>query len=132
MADRRQQPSFAGRRILIAEDELLLALELQKTLGEWGCIVLGPVPSTSRALALLETEVPDAVVLDLNLKDELATPVADVLAARGIPFVLLTGYGAMLINDAVLRAAPHVNKPLEREMLGAALSAALDLDGSDG
>lgn len=107
----KQERSFDGHRILVAEDELLLAMEIKGFLEDRGCSVLGPVPSVSRALALFEAQVPDAAILDLNLKGELATPVAANLAALAVPFVLLTGYGA-----ADPRGLGHVREAWRRDV----------------
>jgi CheY-like chemotaxis protein len=85
---------LTGLRILVVEDEALVAMLVEDTLLDAGASVVGPVASVAEALALLETEVPDVAVLDLNLAGETSTPVADVLAARGIRFIVATGYGA--------------------------------------
>lgn len=127
-----RRPSLEGRRVLIAEDELLLALEMKRTLEGWGCAVLGPVPSVTRAMALLERERPDAVLLDLNLKGESATPVATALSERALPFVLVTGYSATQVQEPALEGVPHVDKPVDPEKLAAALAAALGLGGASG
>ena len=110
-----------GRRILIVEDELLVAMELRQTLRGWGCEVLGPVSSAARALAMLDGEMADAVLLDLNLKGQSAAPLGAELVARNLPFVVVTGYGARMANDPALRSAPRVEKPLEARKLEAAL-----------
>ena len=102
-------------------------MEIKRFLENWGCVVLGPVPSVSRTPALLDGEAPDAAVLDLNLKGEMATPVAAELERRMVRFVLVTGYGAALIREPVLHAAPRVDKPVSRRRLRAALVDALEL-----
>ena len=127
MDDGDPPPSLEGHRIMVAEDELLLALELKRMLEGWACTVLGPVPSVSRALALLAQETPDAVLLDLNLKGESATPLAAALAERAVPFVLVTGYGAVLTRDPALTGAPRVDKPVDPQRLAAALAHVLGL-----
>ncbi|MBX9701188.1 MAG: response regulator [Acetobacteraceae bacterium] len=84
-----------GRRILVVEDEALVAMLVEDALLDAGASVLGPAATVAEALALLGREAPpDAAVLDLNLAGETSTPVADALAARGLPFVIATGYGA--------------------------------------
>jgi len=77
-----------GWRILLVEDERVLALGVADLLGDLGAIVLGPVATVADALALID-QVPelDAALLDINLGDDVAYPVADALAARGTPFV---------------------------------------------
>lgn len=80
-----------GRRLLLVEDEFVLALGVADALTDLGADVLGPVASVADALALLE-HVPeiDAAVLDVNLGGEVVYPVADALLARGVPFLFAT------------------------------------------
>lgn len=82
------------RRILVVEDEALVAMLVEDALEDAGFGVIGPVRSVAQALEALEAEAPDAAVLDLNLAGENSVAVADALVARGIPFVVATGYGA--------------------------------------
>ncbi|MGK7868241.1 response regulator [Falsiroseomonas sp. E2-1-a20] len=82
------------RKVLVVEDEALVAMLVEDALLDAGFEVLGPAATVEEALSLLDRERPDAVVLDLNLAGETSTPVADLLAARGIPYVIATGYGA--------------------------------------
>ena len=87
------------RRILVVEDEYLIAMSLQDALETAGSVVLGPVPSVEKAIKTIESEASiDAAVLDVNLGGVLAYPVADMLIARKIPFVFTSGY-----EDNVLR-----------------------------
>jgi CheY-like chemotaxis protein len=87
------------RRILIVEDEYLIAMSLQDALENAGSVVVGPVPSVDKAIKTIESEPHiDAAVLDVNLGGVLAYPVADMLIARKIPFVFTSGY-----EDNVLR-----------------------------
>lgn len=80
-----------GLRLLLVEDEFVLALGLADVLGDLGAVVLGPVATVEDALALVE-RVPemDGAVLDVNLGQQVAYPVADALMARGIPFLFAT------------------------------------------
>ena len=82
-------------RILVVEDELLTAMELDDTLRSAGYQVLGPAANVSAALELLRDERPDAAVLDVNLAGEWVTPVAEVLRAMSVPFILSSGYGGV-------------------------------------
>ncbi len=86
--------SAQGRKVLVVEDEALVAMLVEDALLDAGFGVLGPAATVGEALLLLDRERPDAVVLDLNLAGENSSPVADVLAKRGIPYVIATGYGA--------------------------------------
>lgn len=85
--------SLAGRRILVVEDEYLVATALAEELADLGVDVVGPAPSVSRALALIHrTPDLDLALLDVNLGGEAVYPVADALSDRGVPIVLVTGY----------------------------------------
>lgn len=87
-----ESPGLPGLRVLVVEDVAVLAWRVCDILAEAGAEVVGPVPDVSRALALLDGREVDAAVLDMNLGGETAEPIADVLAARGVPFLFLTGY----------------------------------------
>jgi len=111
---------LAGRRVLVAEDQFLVALELAQELSEWGCAVLGPVASNREALKLLGPGQarPDAALLDAELLDGRVAPVAAALAAAGVPFALLTGYDdGDLDEEPALCAAPRLGKPYGRAAL---------------
>ena len=82
-----------GRRILVVEDEYFIAEDLTQTFESVGAIVVGPVPIMAEALDILDgAEQIDGAVLDINLRGELAWPIADKLIASKIPFVFATGY----------------------------------------
>lgn len=116
-------PSLRGRRILVAEDDYLLAGDLREMLERHGTQVLGPVPGVADALRLLEREAaPDAAVLDINLGGEMVYPLADALRARGVPFVFATGYDAWAIPD-VYAAVPRFEKPVEARHVMQALAS---------
>ncbi|MEX2642716.1 MAG: response regulator [Acetobacterales bacterium] len=117
-----QPEALQGRRVLIVEDELLVAMELENLLQQSGCTVLGPANSVARAMALLERERPDVVLLDLNLNGEAANPVAATLSRQGLPFVVVSGYSPAQSNAPELAGAPRVGKPGDRHRLLHALS----------
>lgn len=117
---------LAGHRILIVEDEFLLAMELESLLARRGCMVLGPASSVRQALAVIDGEQPDVALLDVNLRGERATPVAAALQARGVPFVLITGYSDAQLSEPELRDAPRVDKPVSCRALTRAVECALD------
>jgi CheY-like chemotaxis protein len=100
-----------GRTVLVVEDEALVAMLVEDALLDAGFRVLGPAATVEEAMQLLESERPDAVVLDLNLAGETSTPVADALAERGIPYVIATGYGASGLpaghQSAMVLAKPY-------------------------
>ncbi|MEO3473452.1 response regulator [Roseomonas sp. CAU 1739] len=114
-------PDRATHRILVVEDEALVAMLVEDALEEAGFGVIGPVRSVIQALESLEAEVPDAAVLDLNLAGENSVAVADALVARGIPFVVATGYGAAGL-PATHRNALVLPKPYDPADLTAMLT----------
>lgn len=116
------------RRILVVEDEALVAMLVEDALEDAGFGIIGPVRSVSQALEILETEVPDAAVLDLNLAGENSVAVADALVARGIPFVVATGYGAAGL-PAAHRNALVLPKPYDPADLTAMLAALCERRG---
>jgi DNA-binding response OmpR family regulator len=100
------------RQIPVVEDEFLIAMEVEQTLRRAGYQVVGPAPSLGTALELLRQVCPDAAVLDVNLAGERVTPVAEVLRAMAVPFVLASGYSAADLSDEeVLRDAVNLGKP---------------------
>ncbi len=84
---------LAGRRVLLVEDEVLVAMLLEDVLRDAGCAVVGPVGRLSDAVAAARDEQIDAALLDVNLAGQKVFPAAAILAGRGVPFLLLTGYG---------------------------------------
>lgn len=85
--------TLEGRRVLVVEDEYILAMDIVNGLESEGAKVVGPVGTIDDALDLIgENEELDGAVVDLNLLGEMAFPVADALGERGVPFVFATGY----------------------------------------
>jgi two-component sensor histidine kinase len=103
-------------RVLLVEDEALVALMIQDTMAEFGFDVLGPVGTVSEALAAARDQRVDAAVLDINLGDDLVYTVAEILARRGVPFAFVTGYDPDSI-DPRFSGIPVLRKPIERESL---------------
>lgn len=99
--------------ILFAEDEVFIGLETKLLLEDAGYEVIGPVASVVEALKTLESRTPDVALLDVNLNGGRVTPVAERLAARHIPFALLTGYSSETFAEPVLRNAVLLRKPLD-------------------
>ena len=99
------------RRILVVEDERLVAEDLCNKLEAAGAVVIGPAPSVELALALVHNErALDAALLDVNLGGRMALPVAEALVARSVPFVFTSGYDdAMLAEHFALM--PRCHKP---------------------
>lgn len=114
-----------GRRILVVEDEMLIAMMILSMLEDVGCMPIGPARRVVEALALVEAGPLDAALLDVNIDGEKVYPVAQQLAARGVPFLFLTGYGAAIIEDPH-RNRPVLSKPFTAAAVTAALAACLD------
>jgi DNA-binding response OmpR family regulator len=115
-------PPIAGRRVLLVEDELLVAMLIEPALQQEGWVVLGPLVRLASALEAARSEVIDAAILDMDLAGEDTRPVADALEARGIPFLFLTGYGA----DGLPPDKPHwraLGKPFRLDALLGTLAA---------
>lgn len=119
--NRRYAPNLRGLRILVAEDEALIACDLEMTLRDLGCEVLPPAASIVQALQLLEAERPDAALLDLSLLDGLALPIAKALTIAGVPFAITTGWDIRLIESPVLVGVPFLLKPYQPHALRATL-----------
>jgi DNA-binding response OmpR family regulator len=120
-----------ARVVLIVEDEILIAMELEMTLRCAGYDVLGPALNVGAALELLQSKRPDAAVLDVDLAGAKVTPVAEVLRGMSVPFILASGYGAADLNaDRVLCNAVNIGKPSAPALLLRELSGLLA--GSNG
>jgi CheY-like chemotaxis protein len=106
------------RCVLVVEDEYLIAADLAEWLAGCGIGVVGPAGSVEDALKLVETEGAriDGGVLDVNVGDQRVYPVADALAARGIPFVFATGYDESSVADPYVNV-PRYKKPLDKTLL---------------
>jgi CheY-like chemotaxis protein len=112
LAGRPCDGSLRGRRVLIVEDDYLIAEDLREQLLSCGAVVLGPVACVADALALLEDgAVPDMAILDIGLGGGKVYPVADALRRRGIPFVFATGYDSWSIPSAYADV-PRTEKPV--------------------
>ncbi len=118
-------PEFNGMTVLILEDNVLLAMELQELLGEWGARVLGPVPSVVRARELLSRQQPDIAVLDIRLRDGTSLELAAELRVAGVRCVFVSGYSERYDIPESLAALPRLTKPVNakalRDVLGSLL-----------
>jgi len=89
---------------------------IQECLTEYGHSVIGPISRASEALVAAKESDYDAAILDINLGDGMAYPVAEILSARGVPFVFITGYEADTV-DVRFSDVPVLQKPIERQKL---------------
>jgi CheY-like chemotaxis protein len=111
-----------AKRVLVVEDELLLGILLEGMLIELGHEVVTIAPRLSTALAAVESETFDLAVLDMRLYGENVTPVAEALAAKGIPFIFATGYGREGVPEPY-RNRPVLPKPFSQADLGRAIES---------
>ena len=116
-------PPLADLRVLVVEDEVFIALEIEERLRRLGCAVVGPVGRLERALELARTEALDGALLDVNVKGGFVYPVAAELRAREVPVVFSTGYAPAAL-PAAFRDLPCLRKPFGAGQLEAAALAA--------
>lgn len=110
-ADDDTTSKLTGQRILIVEDEMLLAMDLQALLEEQGCEIAGPVPSVERALDVISCQALSAATLDMNLNGESSAEIAAALRRRNIPFIVVSGYNRKQALHPMFRDAPLIQKP---------------------
>jgi len=115
--------TFAGRRVLVVEDDFLVSLATIDFLENIGCEVVGPAARLGMAIRLAQSESLDAAVLDINLAGDMVWPVAEVLRRRGVPFIFLSANSRLSEIPILLAAAPRLEKPLEQNRLLRQLSA---------
>lgn len=111
--------TLAGKRILVVEDEAMVAVMVEDMLNDLGAIVVGPAGSISEGLKFASQENLDAALLDINVRSERIDPVADKLRARNVPIVFATGYGASHLRNG----GTVIEKPYTQEKLAEALRA---------
>lgn len=85
---------FEGKRVLVVEDEPVVAMCLEDILDGLGCITIGPASRLAEGLALALAGGLDAAILDINLGGERSTAIAEALRGQAIPFAFASGYGA--------------------------------------
>ena len=111
-----------GVRVLVVEDEFLIATLIEDMLESAGCVVCGPIPRVAEALDAVGEDTYDAAVLDVNLGGNRVDPVADALARRSIPFMFVTGYNTATL-PAKYSERPRLCKPFRMAELLSTLSA---------
>lgn len=115
--DRPNGDQLRGQRILVVEDNFLIADEVCDALRSCGCVVIGPAAGLESAMALAREEAIDAALLDINLRGERCFAVADLLRGRSVPFVFLSGYDDSLVVPDHLRGEMRVVKPIDEDTL---------------
>ena len=113
--------SLRGARILIVEDNFVVADALRYLIDGYGGSVTAIVPTVQRAYEALDAGHADVAVLDINLNGASVVPLAEHLLAGGVPFVFLSGYGGEELLPEHLRSHPRFDKPVEAERLVRAL-----------
>jgi CheY-like chemotaxis protein len=103
--------SFSGSRILVVEDEMMILLMMEEMLADIGAAVT-VAANVKQALACIDAKIFDAATLDLNLHGNESYPVADTLAARGVPFLFSTGYSQQNLKHEY-RDRPVLRKPFK-------------------
>lgn len=106
-----QSGGLAGMRVLVAEDETPLAMEIVEVLSEQGCIIVGPVAKLDEAVAAAQREQLDWAILDVNLRGGHVFPAAEALLRRGISFLFATGYEDLRLFPAHMHQVPRLEKP---------------------
>jgi DNA-binding NtrC family response regulator len=120
------EANLQGCRVLVVEDEYLLADDISHALAKAGAEVLGPFPSVEEATSFISSGVGiDAAVLDVNLRGDMIFPVADALAKRGIPFAFATGYDRWALPER-FTSAPRIEKPFQASKIATALAPILN------
>jgi DNA-binding response OmpR family regulator len=115
---------LVGKRILVVEDEPLIALELASIFESAGAIVIGPASSLTAARELLKNQAPDAALLDVNVSGERVDELAATLVRQNTPFAFLTGYGREALPPAFI-GAPLILKPFGAQQALTGIAALL-------
>lgn len=105
-----------GLRILIVEDQYLVADAIRKAVIDAGGQVVGPTPRLQQALNFLEKRAFDIALVDINLGDETAYPFAEALETAGVPYIFVTGYDIAAIKPN-FRHRPMLEKPFSPDAL---------------
>jgi DNA-binding response OmpR family regulator len=114
-----------GARVLVVEDEFLVASLIEEMLSSAGCVVSGPMPRVRDALDAMDRDTYDAAILDVNLAGERIDPVAEALSRRKVPFMFVTGYTAGALPTQFAER-PRLCKPFKMSDLLATLSVLLN------
>ncbi|MEO8531278.1 MAG: response regulator [Deltaproteobacteria bacterium] len=112
-------PALDGINVLLVEDEMMVAMDIEFALQDAGALVVGPVDRVSKGVKLAadDTIQIDLAILDVDLHGEAVFPVAEVLRRRGVPFLFHTGHATRAEIDAKFPGAPVCRKPMMVEHL---------------
>ena len=120
---------LSNRKVLVVEDEMMIAMLIEDMLDEFGCRLVGPATSVPRALELIGNELIEIAILDLNLDGKDTYAIADALQRNNVPFIFATGYGSAGLRQEY-ENRPVLQKPFQQKELETALADALA--GSNG
>jgi CheY-like chemotaxis protein len=109
--------TLANRRILVAEDEALIAIGIETMLQGFGCEVIGPVSEVHDILQMIETEPLDGALLDVNLRGRQVFEILPDIICRGIPVMLTSGYDDATLFPPAFRDLPRISKPFDEATL---------------
>lgn len=115
----------SGSLILIVEDEALIAMEIEARVKSLGYSVLGPAWNLASASELLASATPHAALLDVQLANERATPIARRLRGLGVPYALVTGYARLSLKEEEFNDVRRISKPVTQRDLEKALNEML-------
>lgn len=118
-----ERMGLEGLRILVAEDNLFAALEVEQTLLAFGCRPVGPVARLDQALSLARTAELDGALLDVDLQGQMVFAVAEQLQLRRIPMIFASGYGSDDVFPAAFVHHPRLQKPFGEDDIRRALVA---------
>ena len=107
---------LSGRHVLVVEDEIMVLMLIEEMLADLGCASVTAVATVDRALEAIDAKVFDVAMLDVNLNGTKSYPVADALAARGVPFLFATGYSDHGAKDGY-PDRPVLTKPFQFQKL---------------
>lgn len=117
--------TLVGRRVLMVEDDILIALATIDVLESVGCVIVGPALRVKAALELVRSEPLDAAVLDMDIAGEMVWPVAEELQRRGVPFLFLSAYSRRDVAPVQFAAVVRLDKPVRKERLLNSIEAIL-------
>jgi PAS domain S-box-containing protein len=125
----RLSPSLPGKRVLIVEDEPLVAMDMQSMLSAAGCVTVGPAGTLTEAKRLLAGEKCDVALVDVNLKGEPIEGLLPLLRQAGVPFAFVTGYGPKVLSKT-FEETVTISKPFSAEQLLAVTEVLVYLRGA--
>jgi len=119
-----KETRFSGLRVLVVEDESLVAMLIEDTLASIGCIVAGVAGRLEEAARQISSLEFDLAILDVNLNGRQSYPLAEALSKKGIPFFFATGYGVVGLPE-MFRSIPILEKPFQQDDFERTLAKAM-------